>query len=91
MRTLKQQKTERTKKAALEKAKVTLKITKKKSKKTTRSDSGEQKKGRARKKAKMPTPTAIYRELMQDANREAVPMYVSTKKGQKGAKQRSLS
>ena len=34
----------------------------------------------------MPTPTAIYRELMQDANREAVPMYVSTKKGQKGAK-----
>ena len=50
MRTLKQQKTERTKKAALEKAKVTLKITKKKSKKTTRSDSGEQKKGRARKK-----------------------------------------
>ena len=39
----------------------------------------------------MPTPTAIYRELMQDANREAVPMYVSTKKGQKGAKAKEAS
>jgi DNA repair protein RAD16 len=69
MRTAKQQKTERSRKSALEKAKVTLKITKKKPVTNNKK----------KRKAKMPTPSAIYKELMEDANREAVPMYVSAK------------
>ena len=68
-RTKKQRKTERTRKEAIEKAKVTLKITKKKK------PSSARKKG----KKSMPTPSAIYKELMYDANREAVPMYKSSK------------
>ena len=98
MRTQKQQKTERTKtkKAALEKAKVTLKITKKKPTKKTEDGAKAVKKKPAKgkkgkRKAKMPTPTAIYRELMADANREAVPMYVSTKKKKKTGTEKNES
>ena len=71
-RTVKQQKTERTKIEALEKAKATLKITKRQSNSSAAS--------KKKRKNAMPTPSAIYRELMQEANREVMPQYVSSKK-----------
>merc|ERR1711871_826612 len=64
-----------TRKEAIEKAKVTLKITKKKK-------SVPEKKS---KRKSMPTPSAIYKELMSDANREAVPMHKSSKPIQSGS------
>ena len=91
MRTLKQQKTERTKKAALEKAKVTLKITKKKSKKTTRSDSGEQKKGRARKKAKCQRLRLFIVSLCKMQTGRLSQCTFLPKKGKRSERQRNRS